>query len=153
YSPFEADVTDALKGDGENVLVVRAYDPTDPSLPTGKQVGWYTPTSGIWQTVWLESRPKAFLKEFAVRTAIDPASASFTVLGEGLGDGTYTLAVRSADPTVQPASITFGKSKGGLGQGADLGNEKGRGAVVIQVPVKEPKLWTPETPHLYEVTL
>ena len=30
-----------------------------PSLPTGKQVGWYTPTSGIWQTVWLESRPKA----------------------------------------------------------------------------------------------
>src|SRR5262249_47536322 len=56
YSPFQADITDAVKRDGDNVLVVRAFDPTDPSLPTGKQVGWYTPTSGIWQTVWLEAR-------------------------------------------------------------------------------------------------
>ena len=57
YTPFEFDVTDAVKRDAENTLVVRAHDPTDPSLPTGKQIHWYTPSSGIWQTVWLEARP------------------------------------------------------------------------------------------------
>ncbi len=59
YSPFEADITDAVARGKPAVVVVRAFDPTDPELPTGKQVGWYTPSSGIWQTVWLESRPKA----------------------------------------------------------------------------------------------
>ena len=54
--PFDVDITDAVQRDAENVLVVRAFDPTDPSLPTGKQVGWYTPSSGIWQTVWLEAQ-------------------------------------------------------------------------------------------------
>ena len=66
YTPFEFDVTDALKGDGPHTLVVRAFDPTDPSLPVGKQVGWYTTTSGIWQTVWLESRPKARIGHFTI---------------------------------------------------------------------------------------
>ena len=45
-----------------------------PSLPTGKQVGWYTPTSGIWQTVWLESRPTGVTSPASrSRPAIDPA--------------------------------------------------------------------------------
>ena len=57
-------------------MTVRAFDPTDPNLPTGKQVGWYTPTSGIWQTVWLESHPKAHIGRFAIKTTIDPARAS-----------------------------------------------------------------------------
>ena len=47
--------------DAENTIVVRAHDPTDPGLPTGKQVHWYTPSSGIWQTVWLEARPRAYI--------------------------------------------------------------------------------------------
>ena len=59
---------------GENVVVVRALDTTDPSLPTGKQVGWYTPSSGIWQTVWLEARPKAYIADFRIVTTIEPAS-------------------------------------------------------------------------------
>ena len=42
YTPFEADISDALTPAAENVLVVRAFDPTDPNLPTGKQIGWYT---------------------------------------------------------------------------------------------------------------
>ena len=73
YTPFEADISDALKRDGENVVVVRAFDPTDPGLPTGKQVGWYTPSSGIWQTVWLEARPKTYIADFRIVTAIQPA--------------------------------------------------------------------------------
>ena len=78
YTPFEADISDALTRAGENVVVVRAFDPTDPDLPTGKQVGWYTPSSGIWQTVWLEARPKTYIADFRVVT-IQPAAVRVTV--------------------------------------------------------------------------
>ena len=59
FSPFSADVTDLMQK-GENVIVVRCSDPTDPSLPRGKQSWrepfgcWYLPNTGIWQSVWLE---------------------------------------------------------------------------------------------------
>jgi beta-galactosidase/beta-glucuronidase len=64
YTPFSYDVTDALKngGFGSQEIVVAVYDPADPAKgayqPKGKQLGsegiWYTRTTGIWQTVWLE---------------------------------------------------------------------------------------------------
>ena len=59
YVPFSFDITQALKA-GENTLTVRVWDPTDRGYqPRGKQVCnpdgiWYTPVSGIWQTVWIE---------------------------------------------------------------------------------------------------
>ncbi|MEO6809068.1 MAG: sugar-binding domain-containing protein [Isosphaeraceae bacterium] len=146
YTPFEADVTDALKSDGKNVVVVRAFDPTDPSLPVGKQVGWYTTTSGIWQTVWLESRPAAHIREFTVQTAIDPAEVTIKVAAEGLAaSGEYTVAVRSEDATVKAGSAPLSLGKDGQAAGS--------GAANLQIPVREPKLWTPETPHLYDVVL
>ncbi len=46
---------------------MRVFDPTDPSLPIGKQVGWYTPTSGIWQTVWLKRRPASYIETLPSR--------------------------------------------------------------------------------------
>ncbi|MDE5684583.1 MAG: beta-galactosidase, partial [Muribaculaceae bacterium] len=60
YTPFSLNVTPALKAKGENKLTVRVTDPTDAGYqPRGKQVNnphgiWYTPVTGIWQTVWLE---------------------------------------------------------------------------------------------------
>ncbi len=63
YDPFTFDVTDALKKTGENEVVVSVWDPSDAGFqPRGKQVRrphsiWYTPTTGIWQTVWLEPVP------------------------------------------------------------------------------------------------
>ncbi len=63
YLPFTFDITDALK-DEENELTVSVWDPTDTGLQQrGKQVLnprgiWYTPISGIWQTVWLEMVPE-----------------------------------------------------------------------------------------------
>lgn len=62
FTPFSFDITPALQN-GENELVVKVWDPTDKGpQPRGKQVGkpggiWYTPVSGIWQTVWLEPVP------------------------------------------------------------------------------------------------
>jgi hypothetical protein len=60
YDPFSFDITNALKADGMQEIVVGVYDPTDQGeQPRGKQVLiprgiWYTPVTGIWQTVWLE---------------------------------------------------------------------------------------------------
>ena len=60
YDAFEFDISEALKVSGEQELIVGVYDPTDSGTqPRGKQVRkphsiWYTPTTGIWQTVWLE---------------------------------------------------------------------------------------------------
>lgn len=59
FAPFSADITPLLKR-GENVIVVRCYDPLDPAIPRGKQSWkgpfgcWYVPNTGIWQSVWLE---------------------------------------------------------------------------------------------------
>jgi hypothetical protein len=160
YSPFEADVTDALKKDGPNVVVVRAFDPTDPSLPTGKQVGWYTPTSGIWQTVWLEARPKAYIADFVIKTEIKPARADIYIKTTDLAKlkkGTYFLSVRSDDPTLArgeapPIGVGGGDTPE---EKAFLKTVKGAGFEYIPVPVtvRAPKLWTPDTPHLYDVTL
>lgn len=70
YTPFSADVTDLLKQDGPNTLIVHARDdPDDLAKPRGKQDWkrephsiWYYRTTGIWQTVWLETVPRTYLK-------------------------------------------------------------------------------------------
>ena len=106
YTPFEADISDALASAGENVLVVRAFDPTDPNLPTGKQVGWYTPSSGIWQTVWLEARPKTYIAGFQVVTAMEPATVKFIVDVAGFDKVTYQLGLGKKDQSsVDHASV------------------------------------------------
>lgn len=153
YTPFEADVTDALKTDGKNVVVVRAFDPTDPSLPVGKQVGWYTTTSGIWQTVWLESRPKAHIGYFTISTEIDPAQATINIFASGIEkDGDHTLSIRSDDATIEPASAPLKTGKFEFGVGA----HRFQGVMSsgsLKLNVREPKLWSPESPHLYDVVL
>ena len=64
YDPFSFDITPYLKKSGKQTLCVKVKDATDNGFqPRGKQVNtptglWYTPVSGIWQTVWIESLPK-----------------------------------------------------------------------------------------------
>jgi len=88
HTPFSADLTGRVR-DRDNELVVRAEDPFDDlSIPRGKQ-SWkersegifYTPTSGIWQTVWLEPLPERTLE--IVRLRPDEAGLEFDVRGEG----------------------------------------------------------------------
>src|SRR4051794_25778500 len=89
--PFSLDVTDALK-DGPNELVVRVWDPTDAAAqPRGKQVSkpggiWYTPVSGIWQTVWLEPVSEAHITRVTATTDLAGKEVTFRV--ETAGDTT-----------------------------------------------------------------
>lgn len=82
YTPFEFDITSALKK-GANDIRVRVWDPTDDGYqPRGKQVNrpegiWYTPVSGIWQTVWLEAVPQQYIKQ--VKTTPDLDRKSFRI--------------------------------------------------------------------------
>jgi hypothetical protein len=150
YTPFEADISDVITRDAENILVVRAFDPTDPGLPTGKQVGWYTPSSGIWQTVWLEARPKTFIADFQIVTAIEPAIVRLKVEVAGLEHDQYKLSVRGASRAIAPASVTLEPPRS-----AAVGSKKdgSRQTVDLEARIREALLWSPETPHLYDISL
>ncbi|MBQ8382769.1 MAG: glycoside hydrolase family 2 [Clostridia bacterium] len=75
YLPFEMDITDYLL-DGENELRVEAHDRLDTDLPYGKQTHkrggmWYTPVSGIWQTVWLECVPEHYIRSLRITPTLE----------------------------------------------------------------------------------
>ena len=87
YLPFTVDVTDALTRQ-ENELLVSVVNDLDPRRPWGKQRVrrggmWYTPCSGIWQTVWLEPVPEDYVRSLSIRTGSNWAE----IRAEGLSSG------------------------------------------------------------------
>ena len=87
YLPFTVDITEVLAK--ENTILVCVRDATNKSqLPRGKQTLhphgiWYTPQSGIWQTVWLESVPQNYIRSLHVTPLFDAHQVEITVEGEG----------------------------------------------------------------------
>jgi hypothetical protein len=140
YTPFEFDITDFVEPGKPTTVVVRAFDETDPELPTGKQVAWYTPTSGIWQTVWLEARPVNYIAEFSLVPRRDNGEWSLEVNATIQGGHGAQLIVSSPDPTVE------------TGQQA-VAIQNGSAEARIRLKVRDAKMWTPDTPHLYDLTL
>jgi len=138
YLPFGVDVTDAL-GDGETDVVVRVEDPEDLSeIPHGKQAdGWYTRTSGIWQSVDLLVVPAE--RVTAALATPDLAADAVTV------DVETTLA-DGADCTVE---VTVSDADGAVrGEGAAPTDADGEASV--RIPLDDPTYWTPERPVRYE---
>jgi beta-galactosidase/beta-glucuronidase len=138
HTPFSADITTAVRS-GENELVVRADDPaTDRSLPRGKQYWrekpegiFYTATTGIWQTVWLEPLPERHLTSLRLWPRLD--------------DGVLEFDVRTSDPE---GDFALNITLRGRSVGAFSGRRR-RGRLSLgQV---EP--WSPEKPTLYELTV
>ena len=88
YLPFTADITDAVE-DGRAVIVVKVTDDTDASWHTrGKQKTkrggiWYTPQSGIWQTVWLEAVPESYIKSLRITPDFDGSAVEILADTEG----------------------------------------------------------------------
>ncbi len=83
YDPFSFDITEQINGKDAQELVVRVWDPTDDGpQPRGKQINqperiWYTPVTGIWQTVWLEVVPDTYIASTKNTPNLD--ASSFTV--------------------------------------------------------------------------
>ena len=87
YLPFSADITDALK-DGSNLLRVTVVNDLSSQYPWGKQTRkrggmWYTPVSGIWQTVWLEPVPERYIQEISISTGRDCAEVEISGVTDG----------------------------------------------------------------------
>ncbi len=126
YLPFTIDITEYVTK-GENTLTVYVTDTLNHTYPYGKQKHkrggmWYTPISGIWQTVWLEYVPENYIKAIKIIPTLD----SVTVKAEG-GAENKTLIIENEE-----YSFT--------------GNE-------TTVKIENPKLWTPESPNIYNFTL
>ena len=139
YTPFSFDITDFLADDRthgtatQHELRVDIIDHLDHKFPYGKQKKnrggmWYTPVSGIWQTVWLESVPEKYIR--GIKITPDLEGIALEVDGD---DDEYTVQIKSrSDEKVQ----TF-----------NLGEKS------FYIKIQNPKLWSPESPELYNITI
>ncbi|MBW8698331.1 Beta-glucuronidase [Streptomyces sp. MBT84] len=139
YDKFSADITDALKPGRSQELIVGVYDPTDAANgenpPIGKQrldpSGiWYTPTSGIWQTVWLEPVARDHVDQLKLTPHVD--SGTLTVEPQGVRDGVSVTAT-AYDGEHKVAAAT------------------GRTGQPLTLRIPHARLWSPDHPFLYDL--
>src|SRR3954467_11666853 len=139
FTPFEFDITDALevRPDGRScaTIVLRVEDPMqNQDQPVGKQWGWYSSASGIWQTVFVEPRPEQHIQRFEVTTDIDANEVAFKVFVSGGAD--LSLDITS------PLGETFQSSLAATD-----------GIAQTKVPLGAAVLWDPNAPELYDFKL
>ncbi len=141
YLPFSFDVTGELIN-AENELVVAVTDPTDTGMQQrGKQVLhpkgiWYTPVSGIWQTVWLEEVPEVSIESLRLTPDLDAHTLRVEVKLRGADSG-ENLCVE-VDVISKGENITSGAGPAQEG---------------LTLALSDPIAWCPENPHLYDLKL
>lgn len=167
YLPFHFDITDSLR-QGENELTLSVTDRTEQSphargkqklQKKGKYASlFYTPQSGIWKTVWMESVEKAYIEDVRITPLYDDSSVRFeiTVLnacktsgaeasgGKASGgetSGTVRLAVLERGVEIGQAEITVRQEK------------EIKKVISQEIKLDGFKPWTPDTPHLYDVII
>lgn len=117
------------------------FDPTDQDghvIPHGKQALvpshiWYTPCSGLWQSVWMESVPDTYVTKLDVRAAMD---------------GKVTAMVHSSSNRSVPTTIAILDEAGGTVQAVD-----GMSDQPVEFTVDAPRLWSPDQPNLYNISV
>ncbi|MCL4177636.1 MAG: DUF5127 domain-containing protein, partial [Verrucomicrobia bacterium] len=147
YDAFTFDITAALKPSGDQELVVSVWDPTDAGYqPRGKQVRqpggiWYTPTTGIWQTAWLEAVSETYVRELRITPDVDASavtiqSSAFTTAGPT----TLEVEVLDGRKVVQRGSVT-----------TEVMTRSIPPQIAPQITLSLPnaKLWSPDSPFLY----
>ncbi len=140
YSPFSMDITAVLNKRGENTLTVKVWDPTTKGeQPRGKQHDnpsgiWYTPVTGIWQTVWLEPVAESHIE--SVKIVPDLDNQSFSIA---------TQVVGCRGDEIVEAEIFDGEKP--------VAKVCGLVHTSLCAKIAEPKLWSPETPFLYDVKI
>lgn len=145
YTPFHLDITDFLTKSPTQEITVSVWDPTDAgSQPRGKQSAspkgiFYTAVTGIWQTVWLEIVPRSHISDLRFTPKID--SGEITIFAEIRGQADFrALEVIAYD----------GKQEIARGE-AYYHYKKAGFETTLKIP--EPKLWSPDSPHLYFLKL
>lgn len=140
YDPFFFDLTDFLKVGSRQFLSVHVTDPTDHG---GQAIGkqrlepggiWYTPTSGIWQTVWLEPVPKTYVKSYRVEPYIENSRIVVRVETGGDKDG-------------QRVSARI------LQDGKVVSQSSGKAGTPLLLTMNNVRRWTLEDPYLYDLEI
>lgn len=136
YSPFSFDITSFLENDNE--LIVRVWDPTDTGYqPVGKQVNspggiFYTSTTGIWQTIWLEPVNRTHIS--GIKNAYDPVESSLELYCDITGP-------EKGDVLVAAVSR----------EGQEVTRSLGPAVSPLKMNITEPCLWSPDNPCLYDI--
>ncbi|WP_395842145.1 LamG-like jellyroll fold domain-containing protein [Archangium violaceum] len=138
YTAFTADITDALSGSGAQELIVAVTDTTGPNQPLGKQARrpggiFYTPSSGIWQTVWLEPVPNVAIDDLVTTPDVQA--------------GTLAIEVRSTSASSDASVTAVARDTDGNVVGTVTGPANAR----LTLAVSQPHLWTPDDPYLYDL--
>jgi hypothetical protein len=140
YDPFTYNVTKALTASGKQELTVRVYDPTDDGgFPRGKQTLnpqgiMYTSVTGIWQTVWLEPVAATSIRDIKIVPDVDNSTVKLTVITWGNVRGaTVAIKVKDGNNVVTTESI--------------------KPNTETSIKVNNPKLWSPDSPFLYNLDI
>jgi beta-galactosidase/beta-glucuronidase len=140
YDPFSFDITDLLVKKKQQDISVRVWDPSsDGPQPRGKQIKnphaiWYTPVTGIWQTVWLETVPTTHIADFKQVPDIDKQTL------------TVTTTLKNAGTTDKIRIVALD----GSNKVAEQEIASGENAVLN---IANAKLWSPENPFLYDLVI
>ena len=141
YDAFSYDITDSITASGQQELIVRVFDPTrDYGQPRGKQTtapsgAMYTCVTGIWQTVWLESVPERSIGSLKLTPDIDNKLLKVTVnIPDSAG---LTVTVTAKDGASDVAVVS----------------NKLNTEFSIPIPAEKLKLWSPESPFLYDLKI
>lgn len=138
YNAFSADVTDALRDRGPQEVVVAVTDTGGANQPMGKQSTdpggiFYTQTSGIWQTVWMEPVAGTSVDDVVTTPDIDSSSLAVTVRSDDASDRARVEAVA--------------RDK----RGKVVGRVSGPANEELRLPVAKQHLWSPDDPYLYDL--
>ena len=143
YDPFTFDITDALKPAGEQVIIVSVWDPTDSGpQPRGKQVNkpggiFYTPVTGIWQTVWIEPVNPLYVTALRATPNIDESSVE---IEPQLAPSDHSFEIQVSARIGEKYVLCLGQKV-----------EKGKAGTPLIMPLTSFNRWTPESPTLYEI--
>jgi len=139
YDPFSFDITSHLKKTGDQSVSIKVWDPTDDGpQPRGKQVNkpqsiWYTPVTGIWQTVWLEAVPKTYILSTKQTPDIDRQNLSIKTEVQNKLPGDKIIVT--------------------VWDGAQKIAEQQTESADALIPIKNPRLWSPQNPFLYNLKI